>query len=502
MLSGLAFVRGSEAGQSADFRFSRGAFRDDEIFDSARATPGRYIAEIGRRLISRFPDAEWLAIANPLLPLRADLLAGWLSAPPGRAEIATDPDGFPVFYLLPRRIWTEFERFLMLLSAQDSALDSDLLSLVLTEPVTRRALPLGRLGPVPARGANGWLNGDGRLIGLRLQAELAVKTLRSRADWRELPFAIFEPMHAGDVLFMAMASTLVKNTPFTRHIVCSSYADIPEACGSRMKTLPLRLPWITRHGSASAEEVSRIGSPWLASDGSIAEGVYFAKALARLGPAAEEHFIVFARILRLYYVPAFHLVDQARFALGESLAEFSDTLHGRANPAEGRCADAAMPLKVLFHLNGGWTLKTYPLQKMRRLIHTLKEIGVEVSVIDRPDLESDGAVSVVSESSAALKELIERHHIFVGVDSFPHHFSRLRLGWPTIGLFGNTQPTTSDAAYGVGYQSSDRTLSCNRCGAHHQCPLNGDTECANYMGPEQVAADILAMAERIYGYRA
>ena len=501
MLSGLAFMGRGEAGNPADLRFSRGALRGDEIFDSALATPGRYVAEIGRRLLSRFPDAEWLAIANPLLPLRAGLLASWLAAPPAQAEIATDPDGFPVFYLLPRRIWTDFERFLMLLSVQNAALDADLLSLLLDEQVARRELPLERLGPPPARGMNGWLNGDGRLEALKLQAQQAVKIIRSRADWRDLPFAIHDPMHAGDVLFMAMASTLVEKTPFTRHIVCSSYADIPEACGSRMETLPLRLPWITRHGSLSADEARRLGSPWVALDGSVGEGVYFAKALARLGPAAEETFIVFGRIQRLYYLPPFHLVDHARFALGESLSEFSDTLHGSANPAEARCADPAAPLKVLFHLNGGWTLKTYPLRKMRRLIHALTEIGVEVSVIDRPDLVADGAVSLISESSAALRGLIEKHHIFVGVDSFPHHFSRLRMGWPTIGLFGNTQPTNSDASYGADYQSSDRNLACNRCGAHHNCPLNGDTECANYMAPEQVAGDILAMAQRIYGYR-
>jgi hypothetical protein len=502
MLSGLAFERAGEAGHAADFRFSRGALREDEIFDSGRATPGRYIGEIGRRLLARFPAAEWLAIANPLLPLRAALLANWLGAAPSQAEVATDPGGFPVFYLLPRRIWSDSERFLMLLSVQDCALDAELLSLLLGEPVTRRELPLERLGPPPARGMNGWLNGDGRLVGLKLQAERAVKTIRSRSDWRDLPFAIFEPMHAGDVLFMAMASSLVAKTPFTKHIVCSSYQDIPEACGSPLETLPLRLPWITRHGSASAEEIQKIASPFLSPDGSVAEGLYFAKALARLGPAAEENFIVFARILRLYYMPAFHLVDQARFALGESLADFSDTLHAKPNPAEGRCAAPVAPLKILFHLNGGWTLKTYPLKKMRRLIHTLKEIGIEVSVIDRPDLVADGAVSVVSESSAALRALIEKYHIFVGVDSFPHHFSRLRMGWPTLGLFGNTQPSTSDAAYGADYQTTDRSLSCNRCGAHHHCPLNGDTECANYMAPEQVAADIIGMAQRIYGYSA
>lgn len=502
LLSGIAFEGGGQAGHPADFRFSRAALRDDEIFDSGSATPGRYLVEIGRRLLSRFPNTEWLAIGNPLLPLRAGGLARWMDGAPQGAEIATDPDGFPIFYVLPRRIWDEFERFLMLLSAQDSRVDAELLSLLLDGPVARRVLALESLGPIPGHGVNGWINNDGRLAGLKIQAARAVKVIRSRADWRDLPFAIFQPMHAGDVLFMAMASTLVENSPFSKHIVCSSYADIPDSCGSRLETLSLRLPWVTRHGSLSSEEVRRIGSPWIALDGSVGEAVYFEKALDRLGPAADENFIVFSRILRRYHFPAFHLVDQGRFALGTSIDGFSDTLHAHANKVERHCALPVAPLRVLLHLNGGWTLKTYPLDKARRLIRTLKDMGVEVSVFDRPDLAKDGAVSVSSDSSAALADLIEKHHIFVGVDSFPHHFARLKMGWPVIGLFGNTQPSTSDAAYGPAYQSLERNLSCNRCAAHHQCPLNGSAECANYVGPEHLAAGILGMADRIYGYKA
>jgi hypothetical protein len=317
---------------------------------------------------------------------------------------------------------------------------------------------------------------------LRLQAVRALKIIAETPDWRRIPFAVYYPMHAGDVLFMAMASRMVKDTPFTRQIVCTSYADIPEACGSKLDTVKLRLPWISR-------------------DGSVSEAAYFAAALDKLGPEADRHFIVFSRILRLYYMTPFHLVDHARFAMGDSLADFAETLHGCPPEPRQHCAAPAEPLKVLLHLNGGWKLKTYPLKEIRTVIRALKGFGIDVGVIDRPDLEADGARSWISEDSATLKGLVERHHIFVGVDSFPHHFSRLRLGWPTIGLFGNTKPTNSDAAYDDDYQTSDQTLSCNRCGAYDQCPAFGGHECINYAPPEQVVGDILTMAERVYSYR-
>jgi hypothetical protein len=482
MLAGLAYDFGAGQFQSADFRFSQGALRNDEIFDSALAVPGRYVGEVGRRLLQRFPQSEWLVIGNPLLPLRSGLIAGFLTHAPEWAEVVTDEAGFPLFYVLPAKMVAEDERFLLLLTAQDCDLDAEILEAVTGGAVARRHLPFSGVGTPPPRGPNGWLNGDRRLDALKLQARHALKIMAARPDWRQMPFAAYYPMHAGDVLFVAIASTLVSSSPFSRQIICSSYADIPGACGSKLETVKLKLPWISR-------------------DGSVSEADYFSRALLRLGAAADEQFIIFSRILRLYYLTPFHLIDHARFALGDSLTAFAQTLHGSDNPAHGRCAQPADPLRVLFHLNGGWKLKTYPLASMRSIIMTLKGLGVEVSVIDRPDLAETGAKIEISEDSATLKRLVEAHHIFVGVDSFPHHFARTRLGWPTIGLFGNTKPTNSDAAYQVDYQTSEGWLSCNRCGAYDGCPVFGGSECANYAPPERVVGDILAMAERVYGYR-
>jgi hypothetical protein len=482
MLSGLAFTGDGAAARIADFRFSQGALRDDEIFDSALAVPGRYMAEIARRLLAGAPEADFLVLANPLLPLRGAMLRVWVPDAPASPWIGTDEAGFPLFYCVPRRLAAEFERFLLLLSAQDGALDADLIGAVLGEAVATRQFPIGRAGPPPAHGPNGWLNGDLRLDALKLQADRALRIIRTRSDWQKIPFAIYYPMHAGDVLFVAVASNRVETTPFTRQVVCTSYADIPDACGSALETVPLKLPWISR-------------------DGSVSESDYFTRALARLGPAADENFIVFSRILRLYYRTPFHLVDHARFALGQSFTAFGQTLHGSDNGAHARCARPAAPLKVLFHLNGGWGLKTYPKASIETVIRTLGGMGIESSVLGRPDLAEAGATSFDSEDSATLKRLVEAHHLFVGVDSFPHHFARLRLGWPVIGLFGNTKPTNSDASYRDDYRTSEQYLSCNRCGAYDRCPVFGGTECINYAPPDTVVTDILAMAGRLYGYR-
>lgn len=77
------------------------------------------------------------------------------------------------------------------------------------------------------------------------------------------------------------------------------------------------------------------------------------------------------------------------------------------------------------------------------------------------------------------------------------------MGWPTIGLFGNTMPRNSDARYGEGYRSSVLTLSCNRCGTSGvsaPCPVFGRKDCLNYAPPERVVADILDLAHEVYGF--
>lgn len=482
MLAGLAILRAQRQVRRFSFKYSQGAFREDEIFDSAMSVPGRYLLEIGSRILKQVDGAEWVVAGNPLLPLTGDLLAQWADGWSEGATVFVSSDGAPVCYRLPRRLFDGLGRFLLLLSAIDGALDRCLLEAVLGEEVAveKTSLPplVGALGSNP----NGWVNGDQRLEALKIQCMRAIALIKRRSGWRDLPFATFYPMHAGDVLFMSVASRVTTDRLFSRHVVCSSYADIPSSCGSRLESIDLEMPWIPR-------------------DGSVSEFSYFSDAMKRLERSGvDDNFIIFSRILRIYFNSPFHLVDQARFSLGEHLSSFEDTVHGGLFNISDRCQKSTSPLKVLFHLNGGWSLKTYPEKKIRQVIFILKNIGIEVTVLSRPDLEDMGIHSEESADSMTLLRLIKAHHVFVGVDSFPHHFSRLVARWPTVGLFGNTKPCNSDARYGEGYRASDRSLSCNRCGAYDRCPLLGRKDCINYATPEKVVADILDLAHEIYGY--
>ena len=130
----------------------------------------------------------------------------------------------------------------------------------------------------------------------------------------------------------------------------------------------------------------------------------------------------------------------------------------------------------------------------------LKSLSAEITVIDRPDMEELGVRSVASDETALLSSAAKSHHIFIGVDSFPHHFVRHVLGWPTIGLFANTKPCNSDAKAAPDYRALAAHLPCNPCGAHDRCPLQGGEECANFVEPTRLVSAILDMAHDLYGF--
>jgi ADP-heptose:LPS heptosyltransferase len=232
------------------------------------------------------------------------------------------------------------------------------------------------------------------------------------------------------------------------------------------------------------------------------ETSYFIHALERLGTeAVESNFIIFTRFLRRYGHSTFHLIDQARFSLGDSMARKERTVQHAPLAAEARCALPAKPLRILLHFSGtGWAIKTYPRHYSAALCRALVGLGCELSVIGDPGLEEFGVRSIVCDDVASLTQAVHDHHIFIGVDSFPHHFVRHVMGWPTIGLFGNTKTCNSDAAGGASYQAVTNNLPCNPCGGKDNCPVFGGTNCQNYLEPGPLAATILEMAQAVYGY--
>lgn len=481
MLAGIAIESGGRQ-ESLSLSFNAGAFRANEIFDSANCPPARYLIEMGRRLLEACPAAERLVIGNPLLPLTAQRLMGWPHVKTADAPfILSDGKGFPLLYSLPRRLFEE-ERFLLLLSCCDGVADRRLLSHLAGIEADRLPLSAFDVGEIPLSTVTGWFMARGRQEMLRVLTLQALETIEVRPDWRSLPFAAYLPYHAGSLLMLNMAA---KGTPggfFSKVVACASYRDIVETSDGGLEPLWLRLPWLPR-------------------DNSVGELDYLIHAMKRLGrEIRQSHFFGFLRYSRVYDRTPFHLIDQMKFALGHSIRRERDTVHGGPPLAQARAALPPQPLRLLFHLVGGWKLKSYRIDHAGVIFTALRALGCEVSVIDQPALARFGARSVASDSTELLTQAVREHHIFIGVDSFPHHFVRHVLGWPTIGLFANTKPCNSDAKQGDDYRALVGALPCNPCNSNQYCPVLGGDACANFAQPEEVVSAILTMARTVYGF--
>ncbi len=482
MLTGIALTAGRADG--FDFAISKGGLAPNEIFDSATSPPARYLLEVGRRILKAAPSADVLVVANPLLPLRAQQLAGWLNDGVTCPGIVSDEKDFPLLYVLPRRLFEEMERYLLLLSTVDAGIDARLLEGLLGQQVTCRRSSNIRIGSYPLSNASGWFQGAERQKILKVLAANAINIIGKKPHWRRLPFAVYHPYHAGSIVFFAAASRDMTTPLFERHIVCSTYRDIMAVADSRLEPLWLKLTWLPR-------------------DGSVGEPQYFAHALDRLGDdVVQDNFIVFMRYSRSTGTSPFHLIDHDRFSLGDSIDSVAKTRQVQPPLHKQACKLPATPLKVLFHVTGGLPIKNYPVQYCKEVIRTLSVLGIAVTVIGRPDLVPFGACSIDADETEPLMAAVEAHHIFIGLDSFPHHFVRNVMGWPTIGLFGTTTAANFGGGWHDHYRSLSEGLPCHPCGSETDCPVFGHAECLNYVKPPQLLAAIFEMASQVYGYQA
>ncbi|TWB20812.1 hypothetical protein FBZ89_106215 [Nitrospirillum amazonense] len=483
MLGGVAITGGRM--EAFDFRYSMGCLSWGELLDSATSPPGRYVWEVARRTLARVPGADAVVVSNPLLASRgarlADLLRGGdtLRCP----CVLTDAETFPVAYVLPRALFDQgLGRFLCLLSSNRAATDAQLLSQLTGQIVPRRQTPLKPLVPLPKITAQGYILGD-NLAAWRMQCADAVRLIRTRADWRRLPFAAHHPGHAGDVLFFSLASRLVPagHLIFQRQVVCRDYLDIFHDCGNRLDPIVLDIPPVSRTGEVS-------------------DGRYHLDSLAHIDPAVRAGtFMVYCRFSKSYSRTPFNLVDQACFALGDPVATLDDTLYRRAPVVVSRCARPPAPLRVLMQLSGGWPLKAYPGAQARVLVRALARLGCAVTVLDAPDLAADGATPATAGSTGRLAALIRDHHVMVSVDSFPLHFASQILGHPTVAVFGPTFPGNSDAPRRAGYRLPTPALPCAPCGGYKACPLDNGPVCGNHPAPADLVAAVLEVAAEAYG---
>ena len=384
MLSGVAI--GKAGAQGFDFGFSKGALRPNEIFDSATSPPARYLVELARRIGDAAPAADFVVIANPLLPLRAERLAGWLPAGIKGAFLLSDAADFPLAYGLPRRFVADHERFLLTLSMVDAALDRRLLEALSGKPVEALRQDALTIGAYPVSTATGWFQGAERQKLLKITTANAIKIIEKRPDWRNVATTVYHPYHAGSIVFFAMAARDVAQPLFSRQVICSSYKDIVAASGSPLEPVWLKLPFLPR-------------------DNSVGEPRYFGHALDRLGEAVlEDNFLVFMRYSRNSATSPFHMIDHDRFALGERLDHAAALSTLKPPQVKAQCHLPAEPLRVLFHVTGGLPIKNYPLDQCKLLFRTLNALGVACSVIGRPDIEQWGAQSIEADETDLLAE--------------------------------------------------------------------------------------------------
>jgi hypothetical protein len=479
MFCGLATTAGKIA--AFDFESSSGRLDETTIFDSAWASPGRYVHEICRRMIRHDANAETLIVANPVLPVRSNTLVDWLALAPPVPSMIVDRGRFPLAYVLPRRIFDDgLERFLPFLSMVDSKADSRLIGMLTGLEMKQVRLDIPPVVLDDGFAATGSFAAyKDKVMAWTAQCRAAVRLMERSADWKDLPTAIYLPYGAGDVLFAGFASRHVTTPLYSRIVVCERYRDIWAESGSPMEMV-----------AAPASEVSYDGNQSL-------EGAMYARQAHKVAKGVD-HFLAYGRSSRIYDRSPFHLIDHARFALGEPLSSVDDLFYFKTPEPVRLCSRPALPKRVLLCLRGSWKLKRYPDKHVRALVRVLRSLGMDVSVLNDETAAADGAAVVHSSSTVELRRLLDDHHVFVSVDTFDLHFARHVVGHPTVALFGSTWPGNSDSVRLPESRVLCGPLACNPCSHTDICPLAHGTECANYPPPHEVVAAVLDVFERVY----
>jgi hypothetical protein len=394
--------------------------------------------------------------------------------------ILTDEGGFPLAYVLPPGIGGE--ALLVQLSCVASAADARLLSLLLEVPVERLPTGLPAMKSLPGQTDDGFMLHADKLAAWGRQCVETVRLLARRRGGVEL--ALYHPYHAGDVLFFGLAASLVEQPLYRRQIVYPAYRDIWRESGASLAPI--------------LAETKPPPQPRPA-DYRIEEGELFELDLGRLPAEAGDVAVTYCRASRDYNASPFHLIDQARFALGEDFTSDAQLADRLRLPRQHCAVLPRTPLRILLCLQGGWSLKAYPRADRAVLVATLQRLGCAVSMLDPPAGEADGAVPVTGGTTGKLRALLEAHHVMVSIDSFPHHYAHFVLGHPTIGLFGNTWPGNSQGVASPGYRMLSGHRACNPCRQVTRCLLDGGPECANFPSPAAVATAVFDLADAIYG---
>ncbi len=473
-----------------------------KIFHSAFSTPARYVMEIFLRLSStgKTMPGRGYFIFNPLFVMEPPAVAAVFNELEKLHDcmdivVLGDANNVPVGYFIPPSLDPGEARYLMLLSTVDSQKDCEFMQKAFFLRAHHLTLDSVSLSYVLDSGF--YYNSDyiniykwttetamdvlSELPGPEVNHDrhIGEKEISKNKEIRDsIPFNAIMPYQAGDVLFFTIAARNMQ-THINGVVVNKVYHNIIVDNMPEMNTVSLDLSPPHRDGATLMEEK------------------YFYSIAEKVPPKC---FYYYCRPCRQYNVSLFHLIDHFAFALGASFLSSKELLiNTKPAPKLYRPEIDNKPFKVLLHFGGGWPIKIYPENYQAELIDLLLSKGYEVTVLrDSSPEKSDKYNCVKFENMAQLVGLLESHHLLLGTDSFPCHYTAHVLGLPTICLFTSTRPENSNARVTDYYNYLERKLSCRPCVAVDICPMNRKQYCENSVDPEVVYNKIVSMLENVY----
>jgi GT2 family glycosyltransferase/ADP-heptose:LPS heptosyltransferase/predicted SAM-dependent methyltransferase len=151
--------------------------------------------------------------------------------------------------------------------------------------------------------------------------------------------------------------------------------------------------------------------------------------------------------LQYEHLPELHIVDAYAQIAGVTLSDRTPSLH--LAQADLEAADAVLreagvrldtPL-VAFHVESGWKVRDWPLDRFRAVAEALEQRGAQVVVLgERPTMPLDFGIDLRGKTTLrSLAALVFKCDALLSIDSGVMHLAAA-LRRPFVGLFGCTDP--------------------------------------------------------------
>lgn len=437
----------------------------NEMIDSAFSSPGRYVAEIVERLREQ-NDSEFILVFNPRYEFSEKEI---LKAANKCLKSISDND-FVIFsknsstiiaYLF--RPPKEKQRIfgLSALSTVDAQLDAKIISALFNYS--------GRIASSffwrkPKRG-NGFL---------AIHEDISSELYRSQKSYDyitknkgALKHTFICPHHAGDVLFLCQA--LHNYADNFLIAVNERYADIACEILPQSQVVKVHISVPGRDGFEFFGEQKYVST--------------FAKEMFLQRDSQESNDLGILHFLRPYrdYNASFsHLREMFGFAIGKNEIDY-DSPKGRRRNKQSN--------SVIVHFDGGWGLKRYPLFWRSELIDLISSINLHPVILGKSEESKCPCDHIEYSGVEKFKETLDEAVAFIGIDSFPSHFS-IHYGMPTIQLFGCTHPRNSRGKFSATTSVLQNILPCVPCQEMNACRIDKAADCRAMPNPSQVLQEL------------